>query len=433
MPAAAGYYLALSKPASDDEADSTRLSSTQAALAEWAANLPLATLESLLTSVQQYLTMRVLSEVERFEEEPQPRGAEESRKYVANGDEQVQAAAVLLGLIHRANALRREQATAAAAAAATTTTAAGSEGADTAEGEDETMTDKSTAATPGTASGTDTTASATEPTGAAAPAAAGGTAGGSTATAAMEDEPAGEHVAPSEADGEEVKLVRRNGEAEPEVLPDTSFVNETVCEHVDAGLDVLALLGMLRREQVPQQMQFSFAQRAVYLLDLPTKAELFHLENRVRQRAEAQANVMEVSGVAWDRRTGGCKPGNGKWWKSYASATWQRARHTDHAPNCASAVQLLFGGMESMYLKLEIHRDSLVRDAVTQLSGMELMSPERLRRPLRIVFVGEEVRVKMRSRVYREERRKNVAYPGLCLLSSPSLIAQTPSRKHTII
>ena len=44
-----------------------------------------------------------------------------------------------------------------------------------------------------------------------------------------------------------------------------------------------------------------------------------------------------------------------------------------------------------MYLTLNINRDSIVRDAVTQLSGMEIAYPERLKRPLRIKFVGEEV------------------------------------------
>lgn len=55
-------------------------------------------------------------------------------------------------------------------------------------------------------------------------------------------------------------------------------------------------------------------------------------------------------------------------------------------------LQILLGGAESMYLVLNIHRDQIVRDAVTQLSGMELAYPERLKRPMRIKFVGEEVR-----------------------------------------
>lgn len=54
-------------------------------------------------------------------------------------------------------------------------------------------------------------------------------------------------------------------------------------------------------------------------------------------------------------------------------------------------LQILLGGAESMYLVLNIHRDQIVRDAVTQLSGMELAYPERLKRPMRIKFVGEEV------------------------------------------
>ena len=47
-------------------------------------------------------------------------------------------------------------------------------------------------------------------------------------------------------------------------------------------------------------------------------------------------------------------------------------------------------GAQALYLPLAIHRDAVVRDAITQLSEIQLMEPDRLKKRLRVSFVGED-------------------------------------------
>lgn len=55
-----------------------------------------------------------------------------------------------------------------------------------------------------------------------------------------------------------------------------------------------------------------------------------------------------------------------------------------------SMIEAMFRGHNALYLKLTIHRDHVVRDAITQLSSLELADPRNLKKRLRVEFIGEE-------------------------------------------
>ena len=61
-----------------------------------------------------------------------------------------------------------------------------------------------------------------------------------------------------------------------------------------------------------------------------------------------------------------------------------QARHS------LSMTELFLHGQEAAYLKIAVKRDRLVRDAILQLSLVANHEPERLTRPLRVEFLGEE-------------------------------------------
>ncbi|EGD73225.1 ubiquitin protein ligase E3A [Salpingoeca rosetta] len=127
-----------------------------------------------------------------------------------------------------------------------------------------------------------------------------------------------------------------------ERIPLEDFVNEAISEEMDYLLDVVVLLQTqvyTNLGPVPSP-RLSFSRSAPYVLSVDAKAQLFSQETTMLQNRAARA---------------------------------------------------IFGaGMFRQSLNISVHRDTLVRDTITQLSSLQISDPDALKRPLRIKFRGEQ-------------------------------------------
>eukprot|EP00051_Salpingoeca_urceolata_P000007 m.32341 g.32341 ORF g.32341 m.32341 type:complete len:746 (+) comp10011_c0_seq2:184-2421(+) len=123
-------------------------------------------------------------------------------------------------------------------------------------------------------------------------------------------------------------------------LAASEFHNDAINENMNRIDDFTIWKGLNGPSEEPS---ISFCNYA-FVLNVATKASIMNLENRWLQNQERRHAMLEA----------------------------------------------LFQGRVNMYLKLSVHRDSVVRDAIDQLSMILLSSPRSLKKPLKVQFVGEE-------------------------------------------
>jgi hypothetical protein len=252
VPNVAAYYNTLPSPG-------------QHLLHEWAASISREQLNLFVAYVQQYLTMRVLSQT-----------AEEvsgdARPYASNGDPKIGLVTQLLGLFWRANIMRVPK---------------------TRRNDDIVVVEGAVAGTADMTGDDDNMLyhDATDT----------GAAGDSGAAAASAAGASGS--LPSSSAGAEADMVQRAAELQSPTapLPVEDFVNETLCEHMHMAMDILQWKRVLRADDDSLPVfRVSFAETAPFVLDTATKAKCLNTENRFRQRLE-NTNLMQVR---WF--TGGC-------------------------------------------------------------------------------------------------------------------------------
>lgn len=178
-------------------------------------------------------------------------------------------------------------------------------------------------------------------------------------------------------------------------LPRAAFQNEPVNEHMDLAEDFTIWKRTLDvPSYVPNPNHVSFVQHP-FLLTLSKKSEILTLENRVLQTRERRAAMMEsilrgdpgIQSVFAQRQP---TPARAAFVPPCTARSGGASPHRVITLRHCIAAHSFPRRVPGRFLRLRVSRGHVVRDAITQLSSIQTSDPMRLRKRLRIEFLGEE-------------------------------------------